>query len=112
MNSDIDLIENYFIDTEESVNDNIKYLILVIYDVSSNKKRYKLSKYLQSFGFRVQKSAFEAVLNKKLYEKFIKNIKKYIEDEDNVRIYKLRGAGEVLVFGNSEKTNDNDFIII
>ena len=46
-------IDNYFFDTEE-IEQNKKYLVVIIYDISDNKRRVKLSKYLQGFGFRVQ----------------------------------------------------------
>ena len=43
----------------------LKYRVLIIYDITEDKPRIKLSKLLSSYGVRVQKSAFEASLNKK-----------------------------------------------
>lgn len=37
---------------------------LIIYDIMDNKRRSQLVKYLQGYGFRVQKSCFEVILNK------------------------------------------------
>ena len=48
--------------------DERKYVVLVIYDISSNKQRVKVAKYLNSYGIRVQKSAFEARLGRKKYQ--------------------------------------------
>lgn len=41
---------------------NDKYLILIIYDISDNKHRLEISKLLEGYGTRIQKSAFEAWL--------------------------------------------------
>lgn len=57
-------IENYFLDSEEIYNEN-KKLILVIYDIVDNKRRRKMVKFLEKYGLRVQKSAFEMILNSK-----------------------------------------------
>ena len=46
-----------------------KSLVLVIYDIIDNKRRTRLVKILEGFGFRVQKSAFEARLSERQYQK-------------------------------------------
>ena len=58
-------MDKYFFDTEDTEY-KTKYLMIIIYDISDNKRRAKLSKYLQGFGFRVQRSAFEAILEENL----------------------------------------------
>lgn len=58
--------ENYIFNTLASEMEQ-KSLILVIYDITDNKRRSKLVKILESYGFRVQKSAFEARLSDKQY---------------------------------------------
>ena len=104
-------IDNYFFDTEENER-NTKYLVVIIYDISDNKRRGKLSKYLQSFGFRVQRSAFEAIIDRKKYKKLIKGIPAYITKEDNVKLYKLSGSCEVKSWGLAKDIADEEFIII
>ena len=42
---------------------------LIIYDIVDNKRRSQLVKYLQGYGFRVQKSCFEVILNKSVFKK-------------------------------------------
>ena len=69
-------MNEYFFDTVEVEKSN-KFLVLIIYDIVDNKRRNKMAHYLEGFGFRVQKSAFEAILNKKIYEKLLKEIKGY-----------------------------------
>ena len=39
-----------------------KYVVVIIYDISEDKQRLKMAKFLNSYGHRVQKSAFEACL--------------------------------------------------
>ncbi|EHI56779.1 hypothetical protein HMPREF9333_00226 [Johnsonella ignava ATCC 51276] len=90
-----------------------KYTVLVIYDIIDNKHRLKIAKYLMRFGRRVQKSAFEAKLNKKLYDKMISGLRSITLKEDNIRIYKLRGTEEITVIGSFDYSEEeNDIIII
>lgn len=63
-------------------------LVLVIYDIPNHKRRKKLSDFLEGYGRRVQRSAFECFLNlsemKKLYEQLTKRV---VPAEDDVRLY-------------------------
>lgn len=104
---------NYF-EFESLVEDEKKdkYLILIIYDISDNKHRLKISKCLESYGTRIQKSAFEAWLTKKKFEKLIGVLRQMARAEDNIRIYKLRGYGEVTVLGEGNQLDRGEFIII
>lgn len=105
-------IENYFFDVDEKKNSN-KVFVLIIYDIVNNSKRAKFAKYLQGFGFRIQKSAFEAMISENLYVKLLNGIDKYISSEDSVKVYKIIGKGQVKTFGKKiSKTNDDDVIII
>ena len=105
-------MENYFFDTEENPGKGLKYYVLVIYDIADNKRRTKLAKIMKSFGFRVQKSAFEARLAEIKYEKMISKLYALIEDDDSIRVYKLRGNGAVTVIGKDECIDDEGVIII
>ena len=66
-----------------------KYVVVIIYDISEDKQRLKMAKFLNSYGHRVQKSAFEACLTEKQYDNFITKLEKRVNKDDNVRIYKL-----------------------
>ena len=55
--------ENYFFHIDENIESD-KVFVLIIYDITDNKKRLKLSKLLLGYGFRIQKSAFEAMITK------------------------------------------------
>ena len=103
-------LENYFFDSNTQASDN-KKLVLVIYDVTDNKRRYKLVKFLEKFGKRVQKSAFEMVLDNSTYTRLMNSLPHYIEVEDNLRVYRLPLNGEVTAWG-SDLTENEEVIII
>mgnify|MGYP004606896379 CR=1 FL=1 len=105
-------MENYFWNTEEPQSAK-KLYVLIIYDIVDNKKRLAFSKKLNGYGFRVQKSAFEAMITENLYHKLIDEIPKLIDKEvDSVRVYKIRGSGEVNLFGISPTIADEEVIVI
>ena len=105
-------MENYFWNTAEKPAVKQVY-VLIIYDIISNKRRAKFAKEMQGYGMRVQKSAFEAMLNEKLFNQLVKKIPGLIDStEDNVRVYKIRGSGEVQLFGQSNRIKAEDTIII
>ena len=89
-----------------------KYLIVVIYDISDNGRRIRLSKYLEGFGVRVQKSAFECILNQQTYERMLAGIPSLIASEDFVRVYKLTGNADIRVWGDAPLTQDSEVIIL
>lgn len=99
-------------DENELVYSDRKYIILIIYDIVSNKQRVKMAKLLAGYGSRVQKSAFEARLNKKQYARLLSDIKKMLKSDDNVRIYKLYSYEEILTFGEKEYEKFEDVIVI
>ena len=70
-----------------------RYIVLIIYDIVDNKSRLRMVKCLESYGIRVQKSAFEAYLNKKKYEQLMHEASKIINKEtDSLRIYLLANS--------------------
>ncbi|EIC95117.1 CRISPR-associated endoribonuclease Cas2 [Lachnoanaerobaculum saburreum F0468] len=90
----------------------LKYRVLIIYDITEDKPRIKLSKLLSSYGVRVQKSAFEASLNKKQYEKLIFELDRYVGREDSIRMYKLYEDSEVITYGKADEAIFDDVIIV
>ncbi len=103
--------EEYFFEAGTSIYKDDRCLVLIIYDIKDNKKRKKFSDYLSQYGERVQKSAFEAMLNNHQYDNLIAGIPNRISSEDNVRIYKVTGNGTVKCWG-SEWSDDEDIVII
>lgn len=105
-------MENYFWNTEDVITEK-KIYILVIYDIVNNKRRLQFAKRMNGYGFRVQKSAFEAMISASQYRKIISEIPSLIDAAtDSVRVYKIRGSGEVSLFGVNETIKDEEVIII
>lgn len=103
--------ENYFFDIEENPN-NDKVFVLIIYDIINNKTRTKLSKLLLGYGFRIQKSAFEAVITKRKYKELLERLPAFAGEEDSIRIYKIVGKGQVITFGKEAEETVEDVVVI
>ncbi len=65
------------------------YFCLVVYDIISNKRRLKLSKLLESFGVRVQRSCFEIDLERASYQILIRELEYFYDPSelDNIIVY-------------------------
>lgn len=107
----IDLEEYIWEETSISPSKN-KYLTVIIYDISENKNRYKMVKVLEKYGLRVQKSAFEALLTQKQFEKLKREVAAVTSSEDSVKIYRLKGVSEVHGYGKTFDVTQDDLIII
>lgn len=84
--------------------DKKRYIILVIYDIVDNKRRNKMVTALEKYGLRVQKSAFEAYITRKQYEKMEREIIEMIDtEEDSLRIYTLANHTSVRSWGIGDK---------
>lgn len=101
------------LDGPAAVSKNKSFLVLVIYDISDNRKRNRMAKFLSRFGVRVQKSAFEAWLTQKQYERLLEKLPRLIdEQEDYLRTYKLSGFCEVKTWGQIGPTaEEEDFLV-
>lgn len=63
-------------------------LVVVVYDVPDDKRRQRLSNFLEGYGRRVQYSVFECFLSLPKMEKLYQQVKKRVKpEEDNVRFY-------------------------
>ena len=60
---------------------------VIIYDISDNKCRYKISKYLEGKGERIQESAFECRLKEVEFEKIVCKLREWINGYGNIRVY-------------------------
>lgn len=90
-------------------------LILVTYDVPSDKRRAKLAHALEDFGKRVQLSVFECLLEEEQVVRMKRKIERLVETaEDSVRIYRLCGgcAPKVEVVGLGEVSEDPEVYIL
>ena len=89
-----------------------KKYYLIIYDVVENKKRAKLAKLLCGYGYRIQKSAFEAKLNKQQYEKLVNELRYYEMQGDSVRVYEISKEKGMMIFGKPEQNCCFDEVIV
>lgn len=85
---------------------------LLIYDIVDNNKRIKFAKFMESYGLRVQKSAFEIRINKKKFQDMMDKIPTYVSAEDSVKLYKIRGNGEVYCWGNAKREISEEILIV
>ncbi len=103
--------DNYFFEIDEKI-ESEKVFVLIIYDIVDNKKRLRLSKLLLGYGFRIQKSAFEAVITKKKYKELLERLPAYTSSEDSIRVYKIIGKGQVVSFGKETEHEIDDIIVV
>ena len=70
---------------------------------------------LEGYGKRVQKSAFEAMISSKSYNKLSgKKLPKYVSvrsTEDSVRIYRITGKGKVISWGDTPEPEEDVILI-
>ena len=76
---DEDFCNEFFEDT---------FTVVVIYDIIDNKRREFLKKLLNSFGNRIQRSAFECLLTREKCEILLKKIEKFAEEGDLIKCKK------------------------
>ena len=89
------------------------YTILIIYDIINDKKRNRMAKFLESYGIRVQKSAFEVNLTKKRCDIMLERATKMIDLEtDSLRVYLLPNKAHIRSWGIGVKIFLQDTIII
>jgi CRISPR-associated protein Cas2 len=89
-------------------------LLIISYDITDNKKRTRLAKKLKDFGPRVQKSVFEADVNKTELEKLFAILHQVeLDDDDSIRLYRIcsQCAGVIKIWGCGEVTKDEDYYI-
>lgn len=89
-----------------------KFIVLMIYDIVDNKRRNKMVKCLEAYGVRVQKSAFEALLNCRQYEKMLRESSILIDEAvDSLRVYVLDDIIDVYTWGIGER-KESDCVIL
>lgn len=92
---------------------NMSYLVLIIYDVVDNKKRTHLSKVLEGYGKRVQKSSFECVISIRQLRELVDKCLSCIDySSDSLRVYKLSGSAEIMTYGTDVKIYRESVLIV
>ena len=89
-----------------------KFIVLIIYDIVDNKMRLKMVKCLERYGVRVQKSAVEALLNRKQYDAMICQCSRLINPNiDSLRIYILDDLVKIYTWGIGERKGQDCVIL-
>lgn len=89
-----------------------KFIVLMIYDIVDNKMRTKMVKCLEHYGVRVQKSAFEALLDRRQYQKMLAESSALIDPAtDSLRVYILDDIIDVYTWGIGER-RETDCIVL
>ena len=84
----------------------------MIYDIVDNKRRNRMVKCLEAYGVRVQKSAFEALLTRRQYDKMLHESSKLIDEAvDSLRVYVLDDIIDVYTWGIGER-KETDCVIL
>lgn len=105
-------MESLIINSNRSNEFHNRNLVLIIYDITSNSRRYHFAKFISRYCMRVQKSCFESYMTKRDVDYVLKNIKKYISEvEDSVRLYCLSAQGEVYTFGQDMENDISENMI-
>lgn len=90
-------------------------LILVSYDIPSDRRRTKLAHALKDFGVRVQYSVFECLLEPAQVESLSARVGKLIDPaEDSVRIYRFCAdcGAKTEVQGLGKPTEDPEVYVL
>ncbi|WP_293833514.1 CRISPR-associated endonuclease Cas2 [uncultured Phascolarctobacterium sp.] len=89
-----------------------QFIVLMIYDIVDNKRRNRMVKCLEAYGVRVQKSAFEALLTRRQYDKMLGESSLLIDEAvDSLRVYVLDDIIDVYTWGIGER-KETDCVIL
>ena len=67
---------------------------------------------LQGYGFRVQKSAFEARITKRKYNELMNKLPVFAKENDSLKVYKIIGKGQVTSFGVQTSSDIEDVLVL
>lgn len=90
---------------------------LICYDIVSNRRRDRVSRLLEGYGLRIQKSVFECVLTPDQYDLLQRRLqtKRYLNDqEDQIRFYPMspRHRKLVVILGLQPQHQVDDSVFI
>ena len=90
-----------------------KIYSLIIYDISCHKRRLILSKFLEGYGVRVQRSCFEVSLRPTQHEQFMNDIIEFHDNNtlDNIIIYQYLNS-DITRLNAIEVNLNEDFIFL
>ena len=70
--------------------------VVISYDISDNKRRSKIAKIMEGYGYRVQYSVFECELDRKKLAELMQRLRPLVNKkaEESIRIYPLSAESE------------------
>lgn len=90
-------------------------MLLVSYDISDDKVRYKFSKHLNKFGHRIQYSVYEIDNAQALIDNILEDINnkfgKLFCEKDSVIIFNIKNEKNIVKYGYAKHENE-DIIIV
>jgi len=89
--------------------------VVVSYDITDDRKRYRLAKLLKDYGRRVQKSVFECRVDQRHFLKMKGAAEKIIDqDNDSIRYYFLceRCQAHIQISGWGAVTEDEEVSVV
>ncbi|RLC91992.1 MAG: CRISPR-associated endonuclease Cas2 [Chloroflexi bacterium] len=89
--------------------------IVVCYDIPDDRRRTRVGKTLEGFGYRVQKSVFECEVDVDLYQRMRDQVGAVIDpQEDGVRYYSLCQSclSKVVIAGLGEVQREKPFFAV
>ena len=89
--------------------------VVVCYDIPDDRRRERLAKTLEGFGYRVQKSVFECEVEPALYQRLKGRVGRIIaREEDSVRYYTLCQAclGKVEIVGVGQLQRERPYFVV
>ena len=90
-------------------------MVIIVYDIPDDKRRTKLSNFLEGYGRRVQWSVFESFISLDEMRQLHQKVKKLVlPAEDNVRFYWIsdEGMASALTIGSEKPAAPPSFYII
>lgn len=90
-------------------------LVLVVYDIADDRRRLKLSNFLEGHGRRVQESVFECFISLDQMRTLHKKVQRKVEPSvDNVRFYWISAEAveRVLTIGSAGPVKPPDFYML
>lgn len=92
-----------------------KYFLVVVYDISNDRRRTKLHKLLKNFGSPVQYSVFECLLTAEEISQMKKQVKKILRQKsDHLRYYSLcKGCkAKTEIIGRVDILEEKEVIVV
>ncbi len=85
----------------------------VIYDIGNDRERRRVEKVLKGFGFRIQRSVFECVMDKAGRKELIRQLEDLEVTSGFIKIYRLEYSWKDCTIGKEQpKGIDDDYAYI